>query len=214
MLNATPHFMLAALFTLLIAFTVHEFAHAWAATQLGDMTPRLAGRLTLNPLVHLDFFGSIMLLIAGFGWAKPVPVNKAALRQRYSWGPMLVSLSGPLSNLLLAILAALVLRFGNFPTFTSGSSLMPSMPYILWIFMRLNIALFLFNLMPIPPLDGEEILSFLLPRQLGSLYESIRPYGTTILLALLVIGPMLNFNFFDLVLRPLMVAIEMFLLGA
>ena len=80
--------------------------------------------------------------------------------------------------------------------------------------MRLNIALFLFNLMPIPPLDGEEILTFLLPRQLESLYESIRPYGTTILLALLVIGPMVNFSIFDLVLRPLMVAIEMFLLGA
>lgn len=87
MLNATPQFIFAALFTLMIAFTLHEFAHAWTADQLGDSTARNAGRLTLNPLVHLDFFGSIMLIIAGFGWAKPVPVNKAALRQRYAWGP-------------------------------------------------------------------------------------------------------------------------------
>ncbi len=214
MLNATPQFIFAAFFTLMIAFTMHEFAHAWTADQLGDSTPRNAGRLTLNPLVHLDFFGSIMLIIAGFGWAKPVPVNKAALRQRYAWGPLLVSISGPLSNLVLAILAGLVLRFGNFSTFASGNEIIPSLPYILWVFMRLNIGLFLFNLMPIPPLDGEEILTFLLPRQLGSIYESIRPYGTTILLALLVIGPMLNFNLFDAVLRPIMVVIERLLLGA
>ena len=95
---------------LVIAFTVHEYMHAYVAFRLGDTTARDAGRLTLNPLVHLDIFGSLMLLLVGFGWAKPVPVDPYALRRRTPAGLMLVSVAGPLSNLVLAILGGLIVR--------------------------------------------------------------------------------------------------------
>ena len=94
--------------TLIIAFTVHEYAHAWTANRLGDSTPKMNGRLTLNPLAHLDPIGSLMLIVAGFGWAKPVPVNPYALRRRSSSAMMLVALAGPLSNLIMAIFGSII----------------------------------------------------------------------------------------------------------
>src|SRR3990172_7086263 len=103
--------LLTRVFILVTAFSVHEFAHAWVANAFGDDTPRLNGRLTLNPAAHLDVMGSLMLLIAGFGWAKPVPVNPYLLRRRSPSALMWVSLAGPLSNLVMAALAALPLRF-------------------------------------------------------------------------------------------------------
>src|SRR5512137_432571 len=102
--------LIAYIIVLLIAFSVHEFAHAWTADRFGDDTPRLNGRLSLNPLAHLDPIGSLMLLIAGFGWAKPVPVNPYALHRNSSAGVMWVSLAGPFSNLLMAILGSLPFR--------------------------------------------------------------------------------------------------------
>ena len=103
MLNISPATMISRIITLLIAFTIHEFSHAWVADYFGDDTPRAHGRLTLNPAVHLDLMGTLMLLFAGFGWAKPVPVNPFVLRRRSPAAMMLVSVAGPLSNLLLAI---------------------------------------------------------------------------------------------------------------
>src|SRR3990170_5641596 len=102
--------LIARIFVLVTAFTVHEFAHAWTAVQFGDDTPRANGRLTLNPLSHLDPIGSLMLLVVGFGWAKPVQVNPFALQRRSSAAMMLVSLAGPLSNFLMAVLAAIPFR--------------------------------------------------------------------------------------------------------
>src|SRR3972149_5351435 len=98
MLNLAPEFLLARVFPLIIAFPVHEFAHAWTANELGDDTPRLAGRLTLTPLAHLDVLGSLMLVLAGFGWAKPVPVNPYALQRRTPAGVMIVAAAGPVSD--------------------------------------------------------------------------------------------------------------------
>ena len=123
-----PIFIVRAI-TLILAFTVHEFSHAFVADQFGDNTPRLAGRLTLNPLAHLDVMGSLMLLIAGFGWAKPVPINPFLLNLRSRWAEMWVSLAGPASNLAMAVLAAIPLRLGIFPQQTSTSGLLPS-PYL------------------------------------------------------------------------------------
>ena len=107
--------LISRIFIILIAFTVHEFAHAWTANYFGDDTPRLNGRLTLNPLAHLDIMGSLLLIVAGFGWAKPVPINPYALRKHSSAGVMWVSLAGPLSNLFMAILAAIPLRLSLVP---------------------------------------------------------------------------------------------------
>ena len=111
-LGLDPVTLIARLIVLATAFTVHEFAHAWTATQFGDNTPRQYGRLTLNPLAHLDPLGSLMLIFAGFGWAKPVPVNAYALQRNSSAALMWVSLAGPLSNLLMALIAAIPLRLG------------------------------------------------------------------------------------------------------
>ena len=107
MLNINLATFVSRAITLIIAFTIHEFAHAWAANYFGDSTPKINGRLTLNPLAHLDPIGSLMLLLVGFGWAKPVPVNPYTLRQRAPSALMWVSLAGPLSNFLLALLAAI-----------------------------------------------------------------------------------------------------------
>src|SRR3990172_6184271 len=104
--------LIARIFVLLVAFSVHEFAHAWSADMFGDETPRMNGRLTLNPLVHLDPMGSLLLLVVGFGWARPVPVNPYALSRRSPAALMLVSLAGPLSNLIMAVIAAVPFRLG------------------------------------------------------------------------------------------------------
>lgn len=120
MFDLDPQTLISRIFILIIALTVHEFAHAWSATLFGDETPRQYGRLTLNPLSHLDIMGSLMLLIAGFGWAKPVPVNPYVLNRRSPSALMWVSLAGPMSNFLLAGLAAIPLRFG-WISFYSGS---------------------------------------------------------------------------------------------
>ena len=110
--NLDPATLIASIVVLLVAFPIHEFAHAWTATQFGDPTPEQYGRLTLNPLAHLDLMGSLLLLVAGFGWAKPVPVNPYLLRRRSSSALMWVALAGPMSNFLLAILGAIPFRLG------------------------------------------------------------------------------------------------------
>lgn len=153
--------ILAWLLALTIAITIHEFSHAKRAETAGDRTPRLNGRVTLNPLAHYDIVGSTMLLLFGFGWAKPVPINPQAFR-RPRHDTIMVSLWGPLSNLIAAALLAIPIRFGF-----AGVYEMP-----LSIIVYLNIALMVFNLIPIPPLDGSHILQALLPLRQAQLMES------------------------------------------
>lgn len=184
MLGLTPSTLVARVITLVIAFTVHEFAHAWSADQLGDDTPRLNGRLTLNPLAHLDILGSIMLLVAGFGWAKPVPVNPNALRRRTPMGMMLVAAAGPFSNLLLAIVAAIPIRAG---LLALGAPI--SFVEELFIeFIGINLILLFFNLIPIFPLDGEKVLAYFLPPNGQEVLARIRPYGMMILMVMIIFG--------------------------
>lgn len=183
--------------TLVVALTVHELAHAWSADQLGDDTPRAAGRLTLNPLAHLDPLGSLMLLAFGFGWARPVPVNPYALTRRTPAGLMLVSIAGPFSNLLLAIVAALPFRAGWLePVYGGGGGLLPSPSGFLIEFIFINLILLFFNLIPLAPLDGEKVASYLLPAGGQMLLERIRPYGPMLLMALLVLGRVGGINVF------------------
>jgi Zn-dependent protease len=188
MLNLTPAQILSRLIILLIALPVHELSHALAATLLGDDTARRSGRLTLNPLAHLDPIGAFMLVIAGFGWAKPVPINPYALERRSRYGQLLVALAGPLSNLALAILAAVPFRLGLRYFSASASTWLPSLPQFLAYFILINLALMLFNLLPIFPLDGEKVLVGALPPNLARPLESLRPYGSMILLGVIILG--------------------------
>jgi Zn-dependent protease len=183
------------LFVLVLAFTIHEFSHAWTATYFGDTTPEANGRLTLNPLAHLDPIGSLLLLVAGFGWAKPVPINPYALQRRAPSAVMWVSLAGPLSNLLMAIVAAIPFRLGIFSAYdaeiaiyTASQHILPTIPQLLYIFVEINLVLMLFNLIPISPLDGEKIAEYFFPPSWVRFLDTIRPYGPIILLVVVFFG--------------------------
>lgn len=209
MLGLDPSTLFARIFVLLTAFSVHEFAHAFTANYFGDDTPRLNGRLTLNPLAHLDIIGSLMLVVAGFGWAKPVPINPYVLRRRSSSAVMWVSLAGPISNFLMAVLAASPFRLGLinvnvalYDAYARGAHLFPTIPQLLWEFIFINLILMLFNLIPLAPLDGEKVLEFFLPPSLSRVFEDIRPYGPMILLALLFVLPYLGIDIIGGILRP------------
>jgi len=183
MLGLSVSKLIIRIITLVIAFTVHEFSHAWTANSFGDQTPKDHGRLTLNPLVHLDPFGSLLLLVAGFGWAKPVPVNPYVLNQRSPSAFMWVSLAGPLSNLIMAVLAAIPIRLGLIQYQISSSTFIPTAYEFAIEFIIINLALMLFNLIPLAPLDGEKVLDFLLPQNLRQGWNKIKQYGPIILLA-------------------------------
>lgn len=175
--TSTHDFVTRALIWLplaIIALTLHEFGHAATAVALGDETPRNEGRVTLNPFAHLDLFGTLMMLFGPIGWAKPVRINMTALRGKHS--ELLVSFAGPGMNLLLAFLAAATLKYVTWPPdLTLAGSLFES-------FFFLNIGLAVFNLLPIPPLDGGHIWPALLPRTLHGAYYNFLPYGMIVLM--------------------------------
>lgn len=193
MFNMPPAMLIANVFVLVIAFTAHELAHAWTADYFGDSTPRLNGRLTLNPLAHLDPIGSLMLIVAGFGWAKPTPIDPWALRQHSRAAQMWVSFAGPLSNLAMAILAAIPFRLGLLtPEFPEG--FLPNLNQIFTQFVFINLILAFFNLIPIPPLDGDQIAEFFFPPSWLDVLDRIRPYGPVVLLVLVFVLPMIGID--------------------
>jgi Zn-dependent protease len=208
--------LISRIFVLLTAFAVHEFAHAWSADRFGDPTPRNNGRLTLNPMAHLDPMGSLMLIVVGFGWAKPVPVNPYALARRSSAAMMWVALAGPASNLLMALIAAIPFQLGlvsAFAAFTNPGEILPSLDKLLFEFVTINLLLMLFNLIPLAPLDGEKILYYLLPVSGQRFMDTIRPYGPLILLAFLFLGPLLGFNVIGSIIGPPLIALRSVLVG-
>lgn len=211
--NLSVPILISRIITLLIAFTFHEFAHAAVANALGDQTPRMHGRLTLNPLAHLDMMGTLTLLFAGFGWAKPVPINPYALKRRSNAGVMLVSLAGPLSNLLLAVLAAIPLRFRWVPLTMGTSQFLPTLGEFLLEFLFVNLALFLFNLIPLAPLDGEKVIAFFLPGHWEDALDRIRPYSPVILIVIIFVLPMIGFDLIDLIIRQPLMALTRFLIN-
>lgn len=173
-----PFVFFSSLVALVVAITIHEFAHAYAADRLGDPTPRVQGRLTLNPLAHMDPLGTLMLLIARFGWGKPVIFDPFNLRHPRR-DAAIISLAGPASNILLATLLSLLLRA------------LLSTPYALLIYIILqpiivmNVFLAIFNLVPIHPLDGFKIVGGMLPREYARQWQELEPYGMIFLLFLI-----------------------------
>ena len=181
--------LISHIFILVIAFTVHEFAHAWTAVQLGDDLPRRMGRLTLNPLVHLDPLGSILLLIAGFGWAKPVQVNPYNLRWGPSMGMAVVAAAGPFSNLVMAALAAIPFRLDVVPRGAGPlPAFLPAPSDFLQEFIAINILLMLFNLIPVPPLDGSKILRGFAPPSWDRIFMQLEQWGPFLLMGLFFFG--------------------------
>lgn len=179
----SPERILFLIPALLIALTFHEYAHGKVAYLLGDPTAKNQGRLTLNPLSHLDPIGTLMVLFAGFGWAKPVPINPFFFQSDRRRGMMLVGLAGPVMNLVLAYLSAVVLQIVS--SYGIGGFWLNNFLYVL---IQLNIILAIFNLIPVPPLDGSRILAGILPRQGAQLIYSIENYGMLIIILLIITG--------------------------
>lgn len=214
MLNSSPQLLISAVVTLVVALTFHEFSHGWMAKQFGDDTAERAGRLTLNPLAHLDPIGSLMLIFAGFGWAKPTPINPYVIQRRGKAAMLLVSLAGPLANFILAVLAAVPLRLGLIPFQVSSSNILPTPFIFLNYFIQLNLVLMVFNLIPIPPLDGHQILTFLLPPDLAEQWERFgNQYGVLLLIFLLLIAPLLGIDLLRRVIQPVIQTLSRLLIG-
>ena len=186
----------AYIIALLVAITIHEFSHAWAADYLGDPTARLKGRISLNPLVHLDLFGTMFLLFFGFGWGKPVPFDPYNLKNPRK-DAALISAAGPASNFILAILCSIVIKllvfFNLSALYTIGS-------FILIPLITLNILLGVFNLLPISPLDGFKIVGGILSKEQAQSWYQLERFGMIFLL--LLIFPIGKSSMIDLIIRP------------
>ena len=186
--------LLPLLLVLLVSLTIHESAHAWTANRLGDPTARRLGRISLNPAVHIDPIGTLLLplvaFMAGgliFGWAKPVPVNPLNLKN-YRRDFLVIAAAGPASNVLLATAASLLMRAGPAGAAASGG-IASALFDIGFMVIQLNVLLAVFNMIPIPPLDGGNVLAGLLPGPLADGYDrAVRPYGFMILLVLMMTG--------------------------
>lgn len=190
--------VLAGFVVLLVSLTVHEAAHAWSADRLGDETARRLGRLSLNPAVHIDPIGTILFPLLAMltnlpliGWAKPVPVSIARLRGNWRRKFMVIAAAGPASNLVLAAGAALVLALLA-PVEASGDAIAISvsarLEYLFRMMVVINVLLAVFNMVPVPPLDGGNVLSGLLSGRMANAFDSLRPYGFLILYGLLLTG--------------------------
>jgi Zn-dependent protease len=177
------------LITILIAFTVHEFSHAYFANKFGDPTARLLGRMTLNPAVHFDFFGILLLLVAGFGWARPVPVNRDNFSRPRLMG-VIVSAAGPISNLLLGIIGALIyglLAATGVLESISNDRVLQAVYLFFGTFIQWNFFLFLFNLIPLPPLDGYRIVEDIAPRPIRGKLQQYEQWAVFLFLLILFI---------------------------
>ena len=199
---------------LLVAFPIHEFSHALAAYRLGDGTAKLMGRLTLDPRAHFDPTGGLLLVISvlltsfGFGWAKPTPYNPRMLRGG-RWGEAIVSVAGPISNLVLAIAAAIPLRY----IIATGMDV-GILASFLSFFVTINLVLMVFNLIPIPPLDGSKVLfAFMDPRTAWQVRPVLEQYGIVILLGAMLLPLFGGSTLLDVVFRELLVPLQRLLVG-
>ncbi|CDX02368.1 Zn-dependent protease [Desulfitobacterium sp. LBE] len=192
MFNLTT--IIANIPALLVGFAFHEYAHAWVADRLGDPTPRSQGRLTLNPFVHLDIFGTLMAVLYSFGWAKPVMTQPHYFKGNKERGRVLVSVAGPLANLLVAFIAMMlwVLTLA----FLEDSSWTGTISTIFMSLVIMNLGLGVFNILPIPPLDGFSILRGVVPGRYSKVLDTLETYGMFILVIILFT------NFLGVILQP------------
>lgn len=206
-LISQPTTLIYFLVALVVAITIHEFAHARVATSLGDSTAKLSGRLTLNPLAHLDPVGTVVLLVAGFGWGKPVPYNPYYVRHGV-WGETMIALAGPISNILLAALFALPGRIYFMQTGAVPSgNLWQFLAIVVWI----NVILAAFNLFPIPPLDGSKLLYLIVDRLTfggADWWPTFERLGPMVLLFLLFAERLFNLNIIFKLLDPIIFLIN------
>ena len=182
---------------LVFSLTMHEAAHAWTADRLGDPTARFLGRVSLNPAVHIDLIGTIVFPLIAIttnlpiiGWAKPVPVDILKLRDNWRQKFMLIAAAGPASNLVIAAVAAIVLRIAQPGDLDPNSVIEVSTPIgtLLEETVTMNVLLAVFNMLPVPPLDGGNVLSGLLRGEIANMFDRLRPYGLLILYALMFTG--------------------------
>lgn len=195
---------------IIFALSFHEFSHGWVASRFGDQTARYAGRLTLNPMAHLDLFGTMALYFMGFGWAKPVPVDPRNL-QNPKQDMMWISLAGPVSNLILAlisgILLSILLKLG---IIGSQSPLI----MVLIMSLQINLVLAIFNFIPIPPLDGSRILEGMVPIKYHNELAKFEYYGPRVLFGLILISMFTRFNIFSVIISPIMsIFLKLFTFG-
>ena len=182
-------YIISALIVIFLTMPVHEWAHGFVAFKLGDPTPRYLGRLTLNPLAHIDYVGALMILLFGFGWAKPVQVNSRYFKNP-KWGMAITAFAGPLANIIVAFISLLI-AFGIIYTTTWLSYSVIWLNFILSVFIfieQINISLAVFNLIPIPPLDGSKLLSALLPNRIYYRIMQYERYFFIVIVLLLVTG--------------------------
>ena len=185
---------------ILFALTVHEFFHAWTANRFGDPTAKMQGRLSLNPLAHLDLMGTLMLFLSGFrfGWAKPVPVNPYNLRE-YRTANFWISAAGPLSNLGMAFIAGTIIRFVGLPPTTAYFG---AFDWILYFALSINVSLAIFNLLPLYPLDGSHILESVVPREYSHYVEQFSRIAPMILMFLIFSSFFLKVSLIWMILGP------------
>lgn len=186
--NIDPMILVVRVIIICTTLPIHEYAHGWMAHKLGDDTAISQGRLDLNPIRHIDPFGAILLLLTGFGWAKPVPVNPTRFSRKVSMrgGMALTALAGPVANILLALAIMLLLKLLLFVAAiaSAASQMIYIALYILQLMISLNVSLAVFNLLPVPPLDGYNVLSYFLP---GKITYTIARYSSFIFIALLLV---------------------------
>lgn len=200
-ITSAAAYLISSLFIIFLVLPIHEAAHAFTAVKLGDMTPKYSGRLSLNPFAHIDYLGSILIILFGFGWAKPVPVNSRNFKNPKG-GMALTALAGPVSNLLVGFVFSFLYNLFYWAVFhsqiTINSTVMYFIFYLLIYIVQINIYLAVFNLIPVPPLDGSRLLTAILPDRV---YYSIMRYERLLMIFVLVLcytgilsGPLSRFT--------------------
>ncbi len=204
---------LAMVVPILLALTMHEFSHGWIAYKLGDNTAKNMGRLTLNPISHIDPIGMIMLFVIGMGWAKPVPINIYAFKHQKR-DLALTAAAGPVSNFIMAAIAGLIFRlFPDLVPYNTDAGVILFLKLNLFYFLMINCGLGIFNLIPIPPLDGSKILRGFMKDKHVYIIDYLERYGGFILIGIVLLGRFMNFSIFGKLITPLVQRLAHFFSG-
>jgi len=203
MLGLSADVLIGRILVIFLGIPIHEWAHGWVAHLLGDETPELQGRLSLNPFVHLDPIGTLSILLTGFGWGRAARVNPYRMTRVSNprTGMALSALAGPVSNIIQALILAIPFRLGLLATLEA--SMAYRLAQVLFAAIAVNIGLAAFNLLPIPPLDGSRVLAGIAPPRIGDFIESLEPYAVYILLFVLFLLPRLGLDLVSLMVTPL-----------